>query len=134
MRILSKYILREHISPFLFGLAVITFILVVDFILEIANLIIGRGVSASTVLELFLFNLGWMFALSIPMSVLVATLMAFGRLSGDNEITAIKSSGISLYRAVSAPLIVSLGLAFLLILFNNYVLPWTNHRGGRPWG
>lgn len=128
MRILSKYILREHISPFLFGLAVITFILVVDFILEIANLIIGRGVSASTVLELFLFNLGWMFALSIPMSVLVATLMAFGRLSGDNEVTAIKSSGTSLYRAVFAPLIVSLGLAFLLILFNNYVLPWTNHR------
>ncbi len=128
MRILSKYILREHIGPFLFGLAVITFILVVDFTLEIANLIIGRGVSAFTVLEIFFFNLGWIFALSIPMSVLVATLMAFGRLSGDNEITAIKSSGVSLYRAVLAPLIVALGLAFLLTLFNNYALPWTNHR------
>ncbi len=128
MRILSKYLLREHIGPFFFGLAVVTFILVMDFILGIADLIIGRGVQATTVLEIFLFNLGWIFALSIPMSVLVATLMALGRLSGDNEITAIKSCGISLYRAILAPLIASLLLASLLILFNNYILPWTNHR------
>ncbi len=128
MRILSRYILREHIGPFFFGLAVITFILIVDFILEIADLIIGRGVRASMVLEIFFFNLGWIFALSIPMAVLVATLMAFGRLSGDNEIIAIKSSGISLYQIIAAPLIASLSLALLLILFNNYVLPWTNHR------
>lgn len=128
MKILSKYLLREHIGPFFFGLTVITFILIMDFILEIADLIIGKGVKAPAVLEIFIFNLGWIFALSIPMSVLVATLMAFGRLSGDNEITAVKSSGISLYRVIIAPLRASIILAFLLILFNNYVLPWTNHR------
>ena len=128
MRILPLYILREHIGPFLFGLFIITFVLVMDFILEILNLIITRGLNAYTVLEMFGLNLAWMLALSIPMAVLVATLMAFGRMSADNEITALRSTGVSLYRIVFPVILASLVIAVGLVFFNNLILPDANHK------
>jgi len=79
MKILSRYILKEHAGPFLFGFFVVTFVLVMDFIIDIMDLIIDKGLSAWTILEIFGLNLAWMLALSIPMAVLVATLMAFGQ-------------------------------------------------------
>ena len=128
MRILNAYILKEHIGPFLFGFSVVTFILVMDFVIDIMDLIIGKGLGAWTILEIFGLNLAWMLALSVPMAVLVASLMAFGRLSADNEITAIKSSGTSLYVILVPTLLASAVLAVGLLLFNNQVLPEFNHR------
>src|SRR5574341_494778 len=128
MKILPLYILREHLGPFLFGLFIITFVLVMDFILEILNLIITRGLNAYTVLQMFGLNLAWMLALSIPMAVLVATLMAFGRMSADNEITALRATGVSLYRLVTPIIIASVVLAVGLVWFNNKVLPDANHK------
>jgi lipopolysaccharide export system permease protein len=128
MRILNRYILKEHIGPFLFGFSVVTFVLVMDFIIDIMDLIIDKGLSAWTILEIFGLNLAWMLALSVPMAVLVATLMAYGRLSADNEISAIKSSGTSLYTIVAPALAASIVLAVLLILFSNFVLPEFNLR------
>lgn len=128
MAILPLYILREHIGPFLFGLFIITFVLVMDFILEILNLIITRGLNAYTVLQMFGLNLAWMLALSIPMAVLVATLMAFGRMSADNEITALRSTGVSLYRIIFPVILASIVLAIGLVYFNNLILPDANHK------
>jgi lipopolysaccharide export system permease protein len=128
MKILPLYILREHLGPFLFGLFIITFVLVMDFILEILNLIITRGLNAYTVLQMFGLNLAWMLALSIPMAVLVATLMAFGRMSADNEITALRANGVSLYRLVTPVVIASVVIALGLVWFNNKVLPDANHK------
>ncbi|KPL18779.1 MAG: hypothetical protein AMJ92_06475 [candidate division Zixibacteria bacterium SM23_81] len=128
MRILNAYILREHIGPFLFGFSVVTFILIMDFVIDIMDLIIGKGLGAWTILEIFGLNLAWMLALSVPMAVLVASLMAFGRLSADNEITAIKSSGTSLYVILAPTLLAAAVLALGLLLFNNHVLPEFNHR------
>jgi lipopolysaccharide export system permease protein len=128
MPVIYRYILKEHIGPFFFGLATITFVLIMDFLLELINLIIGKGIGFLTVLQVFVLNLAWMLALSIPMAVFVSTLMAFGRLSQDNEITALKSSGVSLYKIISFPLFFSFILAFGLILFNDKVLPEANHK------
>jgi len=128
MKILYRYVLREHVGPFFFGLAVIMFILVMDFILEVLNMIIGKGLNAFVILQVFVLNLAWMLALAIPMAVLVAALMAFGRLSQDNEITALKASGVSIYRlvlpALAASVIVAAGMAF----FNDRALPELNHH------
>ena len=128
MKILQRYVLKEHIGPFIFGLAIITFVLVMEFILEILNLIITRGLSVFTILEVFALNLAWMLALSIPMAVLVATLMAFGRLSADNEILALKANGVSLYKLVLPVIITSILLGVGMIFFNNSVLPGANHK------
>ena len=128
MKILYRYIFREHISPFFFGLAVIMFVLVMDFILEVLNLIIGKGLNAFVILQVFGLNLAWMLALAVPMAVLISTLMAFGRLSQDNEITALRSSGVSLYRLIAPPLAASILLALGMAYFNDRVLPELNHQ------
>ncbi|MDH4222075.1 MAG: LptF/LptG family permease [candidate division Zixibacteria bacterium] len=128
MPVIYRYILKEHIGPFFFGLATITFVLIMDFLLELLNLIIGKGVGFLVVLQAFALNLAWMLALSIPMAVFVSTLMAFGRLSQDNEITALKTSGVSLYRIIFFPLLFSFVLALGLIIFNDRVLPEANHK------
>lgn len=128
MKLTTRYILTELVGPFFFGLAVITFVLVMDFILDILNLIISKGLNSKIILEVFALNLAWMLALSVPMSVLVAALMAFGRMSADNEVTALNACGVPLYRLVVPSLIASAVLALGLVWFNNQVLPEANHR------
>src|SRR5262245_38719696 len=95
MRTLRLYVLRLHLVPWLLGFGVVTYLLQLDFLVDIMDLLIGRGIPARAVVELFLLSLGWMVALSVPCGVLVATLMTFGRMSQDNEITALKASGIN---------------------------------------
>ena len=128
MKILYRYVFREHVGPFFFGLSVIMFILVMDFILEVLNMIIGKGLNAFIILQVFVLNLAWMLALAVPMAVLVATLMAFGRLSQDNEITALKASGVSIYRLVLPALVASVVMAVGMAFFNDRVLPELNHH------
>lgn len=128
MKILSRYIIKEHLGPFSFALAVIMFVLIMDFVLKIVNLIIGRGLNAYIILQIFVLNLAWMIALAVPMATLVATLMAFGRLSGDNEITALRASGINTYRIIAPALGLALVLMVGLIFFNNQVLPDANQK------
>lgn len=126
--ILPRYIIRQHIGPFLFGCFVITFLFLLNLIFRVLGRFLSKGLDLLVVLEFFFLNLAWILALAIPMAVLTASLMAFGRLSGDNEITAIKASGISLYRIITPVIIVSVGIAGFLIWFNNIVLPNFNHR------
>ena len=128
MHLLYRYILREHVGPFLFAFFVILFILVIDLMLQLMDLLISKGIHVLTILELFVLSLAWMIALAVPMSILVAALMAFGRLSADHEITATKASGVSLYRLISPVLLAATVLGGVLVLFNNHVLPEANHR------
>ncbi len=128
MKILSRYILKEHLAPFLFAFSIITFLLIIDFIPKIVNSILDKDLPVSVVFELLGLNLAWMVALSVPMSVLVATLMAFGRLTSDFEVTAIKASGVNLLR-IMLPLLVAGGVIMvLMIAFNDRILPDLNKR------
>ena len=126
--ILVRYVLKELIAPFLASLFGITFLFVVDFLVKILDNVLSKGLPASTVLEIFALNLAWMLSLSIPMAVLVASLMTFGRMSGDQEITAVKAAGISPLSLMRPVLIVALLLSVLMVVFNNWVLPEANHR------
>lgn len=126
--ILVRYVLKELIAPFLASLFGITFLFVVDFLVKILDNVLSKGLPTSTVIEIFVLNLAWMLSLSIPMAVLVASLMAFGRLSGDQEITACKAAGISPLSLMRPVLIVSLLISVLMVVFNNWVLPEANHR------
>ncbi len=128
MKILYRYIIKEHIGPFVMGLAVIMFILLMNFLVKFIGQIFGKGLSALTIAKLIVFNLPWMFALAVPMATLVAVLMAFGRLSSDNEITILKSSGISLYRIIRPALYAAAVLMLGMILFNDRILPEANHQ------
>jgi len=127
VRLLRSYILRLHLVPFLLGFGVVTFILVMDMLFDYLDLIVNRGVAVGAVGQLFALSLGYIVALSVPCAVLVAVLMTFGRLSQDNEVTALRASGVNLGSVLIGPLLVSALLAAGLTLFNNYVLPETNH-------
>jgi lipopolysaccharide export system permease protein len=126
--ILARYILKEHIAPFLYALFVITFLFLIDFLIRILTSILTKGLGWQVVIEIIVLNMAWMLALSIPMAVLVSTLMAFGRFSSDNEVTAMKSLGISPLKAMLPVMIVAGGLAGGLIYFNNDILPEANFR------
>ncbi len=89
---------------------------------------LSKGVEVPIILEFLFLNLAWMIALSVPMAVLTATIMAFGRLSADNETTAMRASGISLYQLLPAILLAASLVAGTLIWFNNHVLPDFNHQ------
>lgn len=96
--------------------------------MKFADRLVGKGLDAWTILKLIAYNLSWMFVLVVPMATLVATLMAYGALSQNNEVTIMKSSGISLYRMMAPAFAASIVVAFLLFEFNNKILPDANHQ------
>jgi lipopolysaccharide export system permease protein len=126
--ILERYIIRNSIGPFFFSMSVITFLFIMDFILRYIELFLNKGVAFFVVLQTFILSLGHMFALIIPMAVLPATLMTFGSLASENEITAMRANGVSLYRMVLPGIFVAVILTVGMMLYNNHVLPETNHR------
>jgi len=125
---LSLHILRAHIGPFLFALFTIMFIFLLQFLMKFVDDLVGKGLSWWIIGELIALSLAWMVVLAVPMAVLIASLMAFGNLSAQNEITAMKASGMSLYRMMLPVVLASLLLTGLLIQFNNDMLPEANHR------
>ena len=103
-------------------------IFLLQFMMKFADRLVGKGLDTWLIIQLIVFNLSWMLVLVIPMATLVATLMAYGNFSQNNEITILKSSGVSLYKIMRAPFLASIVLAFLLFLFNDQVLPDANHQ------
>ncbi len=134
MRILQRYILREHFAPFLFAFCTITFLLIIDYVPKIIDHVLDKNLSLWVVLELVGLNLAWMLALSIPMSVLVGTLMAFGRLGSDFEITAIKAAGVNLMQILLPLLAAASIIMFGMVQFNDRVLPDLNKKARQLWG
>ncbi len=122
------YILRAHVAPFLFSFLTLMFIFLLQFLMKAVDQLVGKGLSAMIIGELIMLSLAWMVVLAIPASVLVATLMGFGKLSSQNEITALRAGGMSLPRMMLTVLAAAVVLAVLLVQFNNRVLPEANHR------
>lgn len=128
MKIITKYLLKEISFPFFISLLMITFILFINFLLRAIDRFLGKGLDILIIIEYLFLNLAWIVALSVPMAMLLATLVTFGRLSEDNEINALRSSGVSFLSIISAPIIFGSSIAFLLIGFNNYFLPEMNFK------
>ena len=126
--ILARYILKEHISPFTFGLSLIIFIFTMNLLFQMLGRIAGKGIPLLIILEYFALNLAWIIALAVPMAVLIASVSAFGRLSADGEITALRASGISPTRLMQPVMLAAMCVAIGIGLFNNYLLPDMNHR------
>lgn len=104
------------------------FIFLFQFLMKFADKLVGKGLDTWIVVKLITYNLAWMVVLVVPMAVLVATLMAFGAMAQNNEITIMKSSGVSLYKMIAGPLAASVVVGVFLIFFNNDVLPDANHQ------
>ena len=125
---MSRYFIREMVLPFFFSLLMITFLLFINFLLRALDRFLGKGLDVITILEYLFLNLAWIIALAVPMAVLLSTLMTFGRLSEDNEINAMRASGVRFISIIRAPIMFGITIALLLILFNNFILPDMNFR------
>ena len=128
MPLLYRYIVRAHAGPFIFSLVTLMFIFLLQFVMKFIDQLVGKGLSGWVIIELVALNLSWMLVLAVPMSVLVAILMAFGDLSSRNEITAMKAGGVSIYRMMAPVFVAGTIVALIMVWFNNGVLPETNHR------
>jgi lipopolysaccharide export system permease protein len=126
-RILDRFILKELGSSFLFGVLTFTVILVAgDLLFKIADMLIEKGISLSTVLKLFVYKLPSVVVLTLPMSCLLSTLLSFGRLSSNSEIVALKASGISFQR-IARPVLFGASLVAISAFFmNETVVPIAN--------
>jgi len=100
--------------------------LFINFFLRAIDRFLGKGLSVLTIFEYLFLNLAWIVALAVPMAVLIATLMAFGRMSEDNEINAMRASGISFTSILKPALIFGVIICITLTYFNNYILPEMN--------
>jgi len=125
-RLIDRYILREIALPFLMILLVLTFVLLMGKILQLMDLMINKGVGFLDIARLMFYLMPAFLMFTIPISLLIAILIAIGRLSGDNEITILKMSGISLYR-LSLPVFFASLIAFALTLVTTlYLMPYGN--------
>ena len=127
LRLLDRYLMREIVGPLALGFLVYTFILLVRFLFDSAEMIIRRGLPASVVGEMLLFTLPNIVVLTIPMSLLFGILIAVGRLASDSELVAIRSSGVSLVALYRPILLISALLTIVNTALMVWALPWGNH-------
>ncbi len=128
MKILQRYVLKEHVGPLLFALATLTSLLLLNQIAKQFGNLVGKGLEWSVIGEFFMLSVPFIIAMTLPMAVLVATLYAFSRLASENEITALKASGVGHFRILRPVLWGAFGISLLMIWFNDQVLPAANHR------
>lgn len=128
MKVLTRYILRAHIGPFLFAFVALTGVILINTLARQLASLAGRGLPTDVLLEFFVLSLPANIALTLPMAVLVAVLYTFSQLAAENEIMAMKANGVNL-RALMVPLLLAAGLITAgMVYFNDQVLPASNHR------
>jgi LPS export ABC transporter permease LptF/LPS export ABC transporter permease LptG len=124
---LNRYIFTEILGPLALGFSVYTFILLVRFLFQSAEMIIRRGLAVSVVGKLLLLTLPNIVVLTLPMSLLFGTLIAVGRLSSDSELIAMRACGVSLLTLYRPILLLSGFLTLVNTALMVYALPWGNH-------
>ncbi|HEV2130563.1 MAG TPA: LptF/LptG family permease [Longimicrobiaceae bacterium] len=128
MKVLTRYLLRAHLGPFLFAFLALTGVILINTVARQLATLAGKGLPTDVILQFFVLSLPANIALTLPMAVLVSVLYTFSQLTAENEIAALKASGIDLRRIV---LPVFLGAALLaggMAWFNDSVLPEANHQ------
>ena len=128
MKILHRYVLKEHVGPLTFALTALTSILLLQYIGKHFGELVGKGLPTLVIAEFFGLSIPLTVALTLPMAVLIATLYAFSRLAAENEITALKASGVSVVSVLRPVLLAALGVTVVMIGFNDQILPRSNHR------
>jgi LPS export ABC transporter permease LptF len=128
MKILRNYILREFFGAFVISIFVLTFVMILGNLIRLAELVIARGISFPAAAKLFLYLIPFLFSFIIPIATLTATLLAIGRLASDNELIAIRCSGIGLMRLLTPLLIIGLILSLFCVILNNEIIPTSLHK------
>lgn len=123
MKILRNHILKELTGPFILSLIIFTFVLLMGNLVQLAELVINKGVGVTYVVRLFIYLIPYLACYTIPMSILTSTLLVFGRFSADNEVTAMRANGVSLYKIAAPLLVVGLLISLASVILNDKILP-----------
>lgn len=123
MKILRTYLLKEMFWPFILSLAILIFIMLIGNLVNLFNLVINKGVNPAQVCTLILLFIPNLLSYAIPLAILSATLLTIGRLAADNEIVAIRASGINLYKLTFPIIILGLMLSLASIPLNDRLKP-----------
>lgn len=127
MYLIYRHLLASAAGPFFFGWFVITFLLMIDVLFRYVDLFVSKGVPFLMATKVLALSLGYTFALSVPMAVLIAILMSIGQLANDHEITAMKACGISLWAVLRPLLLGAMVIGAILTAYNHYIFPKSNH-------
>lgn len=123
MKLLRTYVLKEHTGPFLVTVGGLTAALLVGNMIKFAELVVAKGVSLFDILRLLLYLIPSLLSFTIPMACLIAMVLAFGRLSGDYELIAMRASGIAPVRLIWPILTVGLLISGGVLVLNDRVIP-----------
>jgi lipopolysaccharide export system permease protein len=128
VKIIGKYVLKEHVGPFLFASTALTSLMLLQYIAKRLGELVGKGLPVSVIVEFLLLSLPFTIAMTLPMAVLVAVLYAFSRLAAESEINAMKASGVSMWTVLAPVLLGGVAMSLLMLAFNDQVLSRSNHR------
>ena len=128
MRLLSRYLLRQLLGPFTFALSALTGLLLLNQVAKRFGDLVGKGLPPNVIIEVLALFLPFIVALTLPMAVLVAVLYGFSHLAADNEITAMRATGVSVAQMLRPVFIAGVAVAALNFLFIDQVLPRSNAR------
>ena len=126
-------ILRALPGPFLASLLTLIILILLQFLMRYLPELVGKGLSLSIIVEIISYNLAYMIVLSVPMSVLIASIYVFARLVQSGAYMVMKGSGVSLFQIIWPVLIVGGLLGAGMTYFNNYMLPEANYRAKNLW-
>lgn len=127
LSVLTRYLVRIHVGPFLFALCTITGMIFLNAVAQRVNDLVGKGLPLEVILEFLVLSLPHTIALSLPMAVLVAVLYAFSEMTSANEITALSAGGIRPTRVLGPLLVMGTLGTGVMLYFNDQVLPESNH-------
>jgi len=122
--IIYRYVFREMIPPFVINLMFFTFVFLMVEMLKVTNMVVNYNVGVFTVLIMLAYSTPYFLTYIIPMSIMIAVLLAFLRLSGDNEIVALKTSGMSIYGLLPPVMLFCLIGCLLTFFMTAYGMPW----------
>jgi lipopolysaccharide export system permease protein len=128
VKIIHKYVLREHAGPLVFALSALTSLLLLNYIAKQFGNLVGKGLPWAVIGQFFGLSVPFTLAMTLPMAVLVSTLYAFSRLAAENEVTALKANGVSVARLTVPVLTAAFLLSVFMVFFNDQVLPRANHK------
>ncbi len=128
VKILQRYALRQFVPPFFLAILVLTFVLLMDRLFLLADMLVRKGVAVKVVSEVALLSLPFVVSICAPLGSLIAGVISFGRMAQDNEIRVIRAAGIKTIRLFTPAAFACLLLLAAMVGFNGYIVPEAQHR------
>lgn len=128
MKILDRYLVKQFLQTILFGLLAFTLLFVVIDLMENLGDFIDQNVPASLIFQYYLVFIPEMIRLMTPVAVLLASLFTAGKMANLNELTAIKASGVSLYRFMTPFILTAVLISVFSVYFGGYLVPFANKQ------